>query len=121
MEIKGSNLAPAGDTRIWQDSDFFGSRMPAQLDGVSVTVNGKSACVYYISDTRVNILTPPDVMLGPVQVKLTNDGLSSAPATVPAQAVSLSFFIFGGGPYVLAEHANGRMPGRPGARPVQKT
>ena len=56
------NLAPAGDSRIWQDSDFVNSQMPVQLDGVSATVNGKPAYVYYISPTQLNILTPPDAI-----------------------------------------------------------
>lgn len=37
VEIKGSDLAPGGDARIWQGSDFVKNQMPAQLDGVSVT------------------------------------------------------------------------------------
>ena len=49
VEIKGSRLAPSGDSRTWQTSDFVGNKMPTQLDGVSVTVNGHSAYVYYIS------------------------------------------------------------------------
>ena len=61
VEVKGSNLAPACDTRIWQGSDFVNSQMPTSLDGVSVTVNGMAAYVYYISPTQVNILTPPDL------------------------------------------------------------
>ena len=32
VEIKGVNLAPAGDSRIWQGSDFAGNTMPTQLD-----------------------------------------------------------------------------------------
>jgi uncharacterized protein (TIGR03437 family) len=49
---------------VWQGSDFTNGQMPTQLDGVSVTVNGKPAYVYYISPTQVNILTPPDPMPG---------------------------------------------------------
>jgi uncharacterized protein (TIGR03437 family) len=111
VEILGSNLAPAGDTRIWQTTDFFGGQMPAQLDGVGATVNGKSAFVYYISPTQVNILTPPDAIQGPVQVRVTNGGIPSAPTAVPAQPASLSFFVFNGGPYVAAEHTNGNFLG----------
>ena len=111
VEIKGSNLAPAGDTRIWLASDFFASQMPDQLDGVSVKVNGKSAFVYYISPTQVNILTPPDAMLGPVQVVLTNGGVTTAAATAQSQAVAPSFFIFNGGPYIVAEHTDGSLLG----------
>ena len=86
VEIKGTNLAPAGASRIWQGSDFFGGQMPVQLDGVSATVNGKNAFVYYISPAQVNILTPPDAIQGTVQVKLTNAGVISA-AVVSATAL----------------------------------
>src|SRR5690348_3430298 len=33
VEIKGTSLAPAGDTRTWQESDFANGNMPGQLDG----------------------------------------------------------------------------------------
>jgi uncharacterized protein (TIGR03437 family) len=111
VEIKGSNLAPPGHTRIWQDSDFPNNQMPKQLDNVSATVNGKAAYVYYISPTQVNILTPPDAMSGPVQVLVNNGGAPSTSFTAQAQAVSPSFFVFGGGPYVAATHANGTFLG----------
>jgi len=104
VEIKGENLAPSGDTRIWKDSDFVNNQMPTQLDGVSATVNGKSAYVYYISPTQVNILTPLGAMTGPVQVVVTNNGSASASYTAQAQAASPSFFVVNGGPYVLAQH-----------------
>jgi len=106
IEIKGSNLSPAGDTRIWKDSDFASGTLPTQLDGVSVTVNGKSAFVYYISPAQVNILTPPDAISGPVPVQLTTGGVTSNVATVQAQPQSLSFFEFvsGGLHYVYGRH-----------------
>lgn len=111
VEIKGVNLSPAGDTRIWQSPDFVGHKMPTQLDGVSATVNGKAAYVYYISPTQVNILTPPDAMSGPVQVQVTSNGTVSAAFTAQAQAESLSFFVFNGGPNVVATHVNGNLLG----------
>ena len=93
--------------RAWQGSDFVNNQMPSQLDGVSVTVNGKSAYVYYINPGQVDILTPPDALQGPVQVQLTTGGIASVPVTVQAQPESPSFFVFGAGPYVAAEHADG--------------
>ena len=107
VSVYGTNLAPAGDSRIWQGSDFVNDQMPTELDGVSATVNGKPAYVYYVSATQVNILTPPDAMSGPVQVAATNNGATSASFTAQEQALSPSFFAFNGGPYVAAEHANG--------------
>ena len=103
VEVKGSNLAPAGDSRVWQASDFVNTQMPTKLDGVGVTVNGKSAYVYYISPAQVNILTPPDALPPSVVVQVTNNGLSSPAFTVSAQPVSPSFFV-ATAPYVLAQH-----------------
>src|ERR1035438_9498076 len=39
VEIGGSNLAPAGDTRVWQPSDFQSGNMPTQLNGVRFLVH----------------------------------------------------------------------------------
>jgi uncharacterized protein (TIGR03437 family) len=55
VAIYGANLAPVGDSRAWQTSDFINGQMPSKLNGVSVTVNGKAAIVYYISPTQINI------------------------------------------------------------------
>jgi uncharacterized protein (TIGR03437 family) len=104
VEIKGANLAPAGDSRPWQNSDFVNNQMPTQLDQVSATVNGKSAYVYYISPAQINVLTPPDPMTGPVLVVVTVNGTAGAAFTAQAQSLSPSFFIFGAGPYVAALH-----------------
>jgi len=106
VEIKGSGLAPIGDSRTWQASDFVNNQMPTQLDGVSATVNGKSAFVWYISPGQVNILTPPDAMTGSVNVTLTNNGVTSATFTVQAAAMSPSFFVFDG-THVIGAHLNG--------------
>jgi uncharacterized protein (TIGR03437 family) len=111
VEIKGVNLAPAGDSRAWQGSYFVNNQMPTKLDGVSATVNGKSAFVYYISAAQVNILTPPDAMQGPVEVEVNNNGATSTAFTVQANPISPSFFIFSGTPYAAAVHANGNLLG----------
>ncbi len=117
LEIKGQNLAPLGDTRIWQTSDFTNNQMPTQLDQVSAMVNGKPAYVYYISPTQVNILAPPNTMTGTVPVVLTNNGAVSATFLVPSQPISPSFFVINGGPYVVATHLNGSLiaPSTPAA------
>jgi uncharacterized protein (TIGR03437 family) len=106
VEIGGSNLGPPDDSRVWQASDFVGGEMPTALDDVSVTVNGTPAYIYYISPTQVNILTPPGAMPASVAVQLTVNGSASAAINVPTQSVSPSFFVFNGGPYVAAQHAD---------------
>ena len=117
VEIKGSNLAPAGDSRIWQSPDFVLNRLPTALDGVGVTVNGVPAYVYYISPTQVNILTPPNAISGSVPVQVSVNGVVGANFMVQAQAESPSFFIFGSGPYIAATHANGSYIGSTGLYP----
>ena len=109
IEIKGVNLAPNQDaliSRIWTTPDFVNNQMPAQLDGTSATVNGKSAFVYYVSPSQVNILTPPDAMQGSVNVVVTNNGALSQAFAAQAQPVSPSFFVFDG-THVVATHADG--------------
>jgi uncharacterized protein (TIGR03437 family) len=108
VAIKGTNLAPPGDSRIWQASDFVNGQMPTQLDGVSVTVNAKSAYIYYISPTQLNILTPPDPLSSPVQIQVSNGSETPGAFTVQqTQGSSPSFFVFNGGPYVIGLHLNG--------------
>lgn len=111
VEIKGGSLSLTGDSRIWKGSDFVNSQLPTQLDNIGVTVNGKPAYVYYISPAQINILTPPDAMTGAVPVVVTNNGTPSASFIAQAQAVSPSLFVFGGGPYVAATHADGSLLG----------
>lgn len=110
IEIKGSNLAPAGVSRIWRAADFVNGQLPAQLDGVTVTVGGKPAYVYYISPTQVNVLTAQDIISGQVPVVVINNGAVTAAATVQAQALSPSFFVFDG-VHVAAVHASGDLLG----------
>jgi uncharacterized protein (TIGR03437 family) len=109
IEIKGVNLAPNQDaliSRIWTTPDFVNNQMPTQLDGTSATVNGKSAFVYYVSPSQVNILTPPDAMQGPVNAVVTNNGALSQAYVAQAQSASPSFFVFDG-THVVATHADG--------------
>jgi uncharacterized protein (TIGR03437 family) len=111
LAIKGSNLAPANDSRLWQGSDFVNNQMPTQLDGVSVTVNGKSAYVYYISPAQLNVLSPPDAISGSAPVVVTVNGTPSAAFNVQAQPLSPSLFVFNGGPYIAARHLDGSIVG----------
>lgn len=109
IEIKGTNLSSA--TRVWAGTDFVAGQMPIRVDGVSATVNGKNAFVYYVSPTQVNLLTPPDLLQGAVQVVVTAAGGSSSPFTVQAQELSPAFFTFNGGNYLAATHADGSLLG----------
>ena len=110
VAVKGTNLAPPGDTRIWGNADFANNQLPAALDGVNVTVNGKNAFVYYISPTQLNILTPPDALPASIPVQVTVRGVSSNVINAQANAISPAFFTFDG-VNVTGTHLDGSLLG----------
>lgn len=59
----------------------------------------------------MDVLTPPDLAPGLVQVTVTTGGMTSAAFTAQAQQYSPSFFIFGAGPYIVATHVDGTVLG----------
>ena len=113
VEIKGQEPLQVRRYTHRANSDFVSNQLPTRLDGISVTVNGKSAYVYFISPAQINILTPPDAMQGAVAVLVTTGAGTSAPYSVQAQPLSPSFFVFNGGPYVAATHVGGAFIGPP--------
>jgi uncharacterized protein (TIGR03437 family) len=68
VEIYGTSLS--ANTRLWAGADFNGVNAPTSLDGVSVDINGKPAFIYYISPNQINVNTPEDTAVGPVQVQV---------------------------------------------------
>jgi uncharacterized protein (TIGR03437 family) len=112
IAIFGTNLSQT--TRSWQASDFVNGALPTALDGVSVTVNGLPAYVFYISPTQVNVLAPDDSTLGPVAVHVSTGQGKSNTLTAQKQQFAPAFFTLGGGAYVAALHADYSIVGKPG-------
>ena len=116
--IFGSGLAAT--TRSWAAADFVNSKLPVQLDGVSVTINGKAAYVYYVSPSQIDVIAPADSTTGPVPVVVTTSGAASPSATAVLQNAAPAFFAIG--KYVVATHINGSLVGPasvlPGATPA---
>ena len=86
--------------------------LPTTVSGVGVTVNGISAPLLFVGSTQVNFLVPPGVVSGPVQIKVTNNGLASANVAATAANLSPAFFTLStvnanGDIFVAATHANG--------------
>lgn len=122
--IKGANLVPANTPStgaIWNTAPSFASgQMPTQLNGVSVTVDNKSAFVYFYcsastdpscTEDQLNILTPLDTATGPVPVVVTNPSASSPAFTVNLKAAAPAFLLFGATQYIAATHAAGNLLG----------
>jgi uncharacterized protein (TIGR03437 family) len=97
IEIHGTNLAAAAAGP---------SSLAAQLGGVGLTVNGKSALLYYVSPAQINALTPLDNTIGPVTVIVNNNGAS---ASFPANLrnVTPAFLRFDAAGHITATHADG--------------
>jgi uncharacterized protein (TIGR03118 family) len=108
VSIIGAGLGPT--TRTWATADFKGTALPTALDGVSVTVNGSPAFVYFVSPRQINILTPADMAVGtPAQIVVTDNGLTSATMSAPTRAFGPAFFP--NGKYIVAQHGDGTIVG----------
>ncbi|HWB98758.1 MAG TPA: IPT/TIG domain-containing protein [Bryobacteraceae bacterium] len=82
VSIYGTNLA--GTTATW-NGDF-----PESLGGVSVTIDGRPAYLWYVSPTQINLQAPDDSTLGSVSVTvMTEQG--SIGATVDLSRFAPSF------------------------------
>ena len=101
VTITGSNLANTNPGRTWRVDEIVNGNLPTSLDGVSVTINGKPAFVYYISPVQINVQAPSDAALGPVNVVVTNNGAQSAPATAQLQPFSPACFQYSGTNYAI--------------------
>jgi len=121
--IYGTSLS--NTSRPWNNSDFtggtaVGAPLPSKIDGVSVTIGGLAASVYYVSPTQLNVLSPSNLTLGPAQVVVTNNGSVSAAFQTTVVQSSPSFFYYGAGGnlYPLAVHlSDGATVGDPAVLP----
>ncbi len=93
VTIKGSNLAPKTDD--WTNFIVNGI-LPANVDGVRVTIGGKPAYVYYLSSGQLNVLSPPDLAVGSADVIVTTNVGSSAAFNTTVSAYSPAFFAWPG-------------------------
>ena len=103
VAIKGTNLSNTSPGRGWNANENF----PTSMDGTSVTINGKTAFMYYVSPGQVNVQAPTDTSLGPVSVVVMNNGVSSAPFTATYQSNSPALLQWGGGQWAYALITNG--------------
>ncbi|MBI4910168.1 MAG: hypothetical protein HY820_41505 [Acidobacteria bacterium] len=124
--ILGNHLAPILNGRLWRDEDLIDRRLPRELEGVSVTIDGKPAYMVSIAPTALQIIVPDDVSTGivPVVVK-TPSGTARTSARV--QQIAPALFSSARGPigtiYAYAVHADGTKVGHPsivpGSRPAR--
>jgi uncharacterized protein (TIGR03437 family) len=125
--IKGTDLVPANTPStgvIWNSApEFAQGNMPTNLQGISVTVSGVPAYVYFYcsaatdkdcASDQINILTPLDVLGDntPAAVVVTNGSVSSAPFIVNEVAFAEpSLLLFSTKGHVVGVHTDASLLG----------
>jgi uncharacterized protein (TIGR03437 family) len=99
ITIQGANLSST--TNTW-DKAIVDGKLPTSLDGVSVSVGGKPAYVYFVSASQINVLAP-DAGTGSMSVTVSNGGGTSAAVSATSQTASPAFFLWAG-KYTVATH-----------------
>jgi uncharacterized protein (TIGR03437 family) len=107
VSIVGENLSSS--TRAWSGADFNGSKLPTQLDGVGVSINGLAGYPSFISPAPINFLAPANVPEGPVPVEVVT-GLGRSDSFVAQQgrySPGLFRYPIAGGRYIVAQASDG--------------
>jgi uncharacterized protein (TIGR03437 family) len=119
LEIKGTNMADSADPRLsaatnpgqWTSSDFNGVNAPTSLDGISVSINGKPAYVWYLSPGQLNVQAPEDAATGSIAITVTNCKATSPAFMFARRALAPGFlapsnYIANGTQYMIATFAS---------------
>jgi uncharacterized protein (TIGR03437 family) len=126
IAINGANLVPPDTPAagvFWTNAPSFATgQMPTQLGGVSVTVNGNPAYVWWFCSAatspicardQINVLTPLDSSTGGVPVVVTNGSVSSPPFIIEMRTAAPSLLVFDEARHIVAEHPNFSLVGPP--------
>ncbi|MBA2702643.1 MAG: lamin tail domain-containing protein [Blastocatellia bacterium] len=90
----GNNLANTTQQTLRQPDGSF----PTNAGGTTVTVNGRSAQIFFVSPTQVNFLVPPATEIGTAEVIVKNpDGFPSKTTVTTLRAVPGVFTSSGDG------------------------
>ena len=95
--------------RIWGGSDFVDNRLPEDLDGFSVSFNGRPGYVSYVSPTQFNVLSPVMGVEESVEVQVATSEGPIDTFTMTADEFAPGFFMFDpqDRKYVAAVHLDG--------------
>ena len=105
VTITGESLTT--QTLTWDSAIGSDGRLPTELGGVRVRINGRPAYVYFVSPTQVNVLTPPETATGTLPVEVTTArGLNILPVEVRTAAPAFFSQVRAGRTYPVAVFAN---------------
>lgn len=97
ISIYGTNLSSTVATAA--RTDLVSGYLPTTLGGTSVTIDGKSAYMDYVSPTQIDVQAPADSNTGAVAVTVTD---SSGSSSVTAMMQAILPGLFTASNYVLA-------------------
>jgi len=110
VSIFGANFAHA-------PGQAQSTSLPTTLNGVTVTFNGLSAPISYVSSGQVNAEVPWEVRPGNVNVVVTLGGVSSAPAVIQVYSTGQGIFRFAGSSQAVAVNLDGSLVAPEGTLP----
>ena len=93
LSVFGSQLAPS-------TSSAAGVPLPLTLAGVSATVNGVAAPLYYVSSSQLNIQIPYETGAGPAVLGVNNNG----------QFAAATFTVAPSAPGIFTDASNNLVP-----------
>ena len=102
IEVHGAYLMVSSPL-TWSNASFQNG-LPTTLGGVTATVDGMPAAIYYASPTQINILAPLDTAIGSVPVQLNTPLGSTAIANATEVATAPAFLVIDTAGHVAAEH-----------------
>jgi uncharacterized protein (TIGR03437 family) len=102
VTIRGANLAATAATA----AGGAGAMLPMSLGGVSVTIDGKTAFISYVSPSQINVIAPADSATGAVSVVVTNSNGASASVNAQLLSAAPAFFSNSGTAFALASRVS---------------
>ncbi len=92
ITVFGNNIGPAQPAPMTITNGF----VTTTLSGVSVTIDGKSAAMLYVSQNQLSIQVPYEVGIGPGKAVVVTNGTNNASSTVGTAATAPGIFTANG-------------------------
>jgi uncharacterized protein (TIGR03437 family) len=107
VTIFGSGL---GESAQGITLDAGALHLPFELNNARVTVSNEPAALFYVSGSQINFLIPPDLLTGPVTIRVTLDGNATPGPEITVALVDAvpALFPMASG-YAIAQHADGTL------------
>ena len=98
ISIYGQNMAAGGTFRLVKSGDLIDDKLPTELAGVCVEVDGTRSPLFFVSPLQLNVQSPTLTSMGPISVVVfsgcgTASETRSDPEFVTMEAFTPAFFV----------------------------